>query len=267
MEHTSKPQPLVIARVFASLAPTMYLNMYSFGRHDKSRRTRLSMILACSQSMSARHAFAPRRRLSRLSHADPRQHLLAARQAEDHPHRRRTRVHRQSDADLGHRNGIALRLIELQSSVLLRTGGRRMLAKYLSDFRISVDSDASLTLMSVHVLPLDFSIMSGCPGQYSFRPFRANPSLQRVAFCFSGRLRNRSVSNVAKLEFGNQSHAYSAASAYGSVGLNSCGFNYVVTATSACEGVAVDQDSIRICSNIICIQGHPRAFANANGLT
>src|SRR5882757_4895230 len=29
MEHTSRPQPLVIARVFASLAPTMYLNMYS----------------------------------------------------------------------------------------------------------------------------------------------------------------------------------------------------------------------------------------------
>jgi len=34
MEHTSRPQPLVIARVFASLAPTMYLNMYSFRRHD-----------------------------------------------------------------------------------------------------------------------------------------------------------------------------------------------------------------------------------------
>jgi hypothetical protein len=36
MGHTSKPQPLVIARVFASLAPTMYLNMYSFGRPGNS---------------------------------------------------------------------------------------------------------------------------------------------------------------------------------------------------------------------------------------
>jgi hypothetical protein len=34
MEHTSRPQPLIIARVFASLAPTVYSNMYSFGRHD-----------------------------------------------------------------------------------------------------------------------------------------------------------------------------------------------------------------------------------------
>jgi hypothetical protein len=34
MGHTSRPQPLVIARFFACLAPTMYLNMYSFGRHD-----------------------------------------------------------------------------------------------------------------------------------------------------------------------------------------------------------------------------------------
>jgi hypothetical protein len=42
MEHTSRPQPVVIARIFASLAPTMYLNMYSFGQHDNSRRTGLS---------------------------------------------------------------------------------------------------------------------------------------------------------------------------------------------------------------------------------
>ena len=28
MGLTSRPQPLVITRVFASLAPTMYLNMY-----------------------------------------------------------------------------------------------------------------------------------------------------------------------------------------------------------------------------------------------
>ncbi len=34
MEHTSRPQPLVIAAFFACLAPTMYSNMYSFGRHD-----------------------------------------------------------------------------------------------------------------------------------------------------------------------------------------------------------------------------------------
>jgi hypothetical protein len=34
MEHTSRPQPLVIARFFACLAPTMYSDMYSFGRHD-----------------------------------------------------------------------------------------------------------------------------------------------------------------------------------------------------------------------------------------
>jgi hypothetical protein len=36
MELTSRPQPLVIARVFASLAPTMYLNMYSFGQPGNS---------------------------------------------------------------------------------------------------------------------------------------------------------------------------------------------------------------------------------------
>jgi hypothetical protein len=34
MEHTSRPQPLVIARFFACLAPTIYSNVYSFGRHD-----------------------------------------------------------------------------------------------------------------------------------------------------------------------------------------------------------------------------------------
>ncbi len=36
MEHTSRPQPLVIARVFACLTPTVYLNMYFSGRHDNS---------------------------------------------------------------------------------------------------------------------------------------------------------------------------------------------------------------------------------------
>jgi hypothetical protein len=41
MEHTSRPQPLVITKVFASLAPTMCSNMYSFGRHDNTRRTGL----------------------------------------------------------------------------------------------------------------------------------------------------------------------------------------------------------------------------------
>ena len=30
MEHASRPRPLVIARVFASLAPTIYSNMYFF---------------------------------------------------------------------------------------------------------------------------------------------------------------------------------------------------------------------------------------------
>ncbi len=36
MELTSRPQPLAIARDFASLAPTIYLNMYSFGRRGNS---------------------------------------------------------------------------------------------------------------------------------------------------------------------------------------------------------------------------------------
>src|SRR5216684_215665 len=40
MEHTSTPLPLVIARVFASLAPTMYLNMYFFGRPRNSCQAR-----------------------------------------------------------------------------------------------------------------------------------------------------------------------------------------------------------------------------------
>ena len=46
MELTSRPQPLIIARVFTSLAPTIYLNMYSFGRHDKSRRA--GLLIACA---------------------------------------------------------------------------------------------------------------------------------------------------------------------------------------------------------------------------
>jgi hypothetical protein len=41
MEHTSRPQPLVIARVFASLAPTMYSNMYFYGRAGNIGQTRL----------------------------------------------------------------------------------------------------------------------------------------------------------------------------------------------------------------------------------
>ncbi len=36
MEHTSRPQPLVIAGFFACLAPTMYSNMYSFGQPGNS---------------------------------------------------------------------------------------------------------------------------------------------------------------------------------------------------------------------------------------